>query len=266
MMQELEGTRLRELDLSHPTRQCHAYGVGMAKSGTHSLAAIFQQYRALHEPQPEQMIRAILAAASGALTPEKQVAFLVQRERDLQLEIDVSQLNYFFIVELVNLFPGAKFILTVRDCYSWLDSLINHQLGRDASDCWALLRDLRFGRQPPSYGVEEQILAENGLYTLDGYLSYWNTHNRKVLDVVPAERLLVVRVNELPRSLPTLAGFLGLPVEKLDLSQAHVFPAERRFGILKQLNRDFLDAKVAQHCGELMRLLFPTIETLKDVM
>jgi Sulfotransferase domain len=266
MKQELEETRLGGLDRSYPIRQCHAYGVGMAKSGTHSVAAIFRQYRALHEPQPEQMIDAILAAASGALTPEQQDAFLVRRDRDLQLEIDVSQLNYFFIVELVNLFPSAKFILTVRDCYSWLDSLINHQLGRDASHRWGLLRDMRFGREPRSYSVEEQILVENDLYTLDGYLSYWNIHNRKVLDVVPPERLLVVRINELPHSLPALAGFLGIPIERLDPSQAHVFPAARRFGILEKLNRDFLDAKVAQHCGELMRLFFPTIQTLKDVI
>jgi len=238
----------------------------MAKSGTHSLAAIFQNYRAMHEPQHQQMLRAILAADQGALSQNDRVAFLTSRDRALQLEIDVSQLNYFFLAELVASFPDARFILTIRDCYSWLDSLINHQLGRDASDDWKRLRDLRFGRDYSTYAAEECLLAETGLYTLDGYFSYWAMHNRNVLALVPLERLLVIRLNELSQSFPALARFVGVPVETLASSQAHAFSAERRFGILQQLNRDFLETKANRHCGELMKAFFPAIRSLNDAL
>ena len=238
----------------------------MAKSGTHSLVAIFQKYRAMHEPQHQEMLRAILADDKGALSQDDKIAFLSSRDRQLRLELDVSQLNYFFLVELVASFPDARFILTIRDCYSWLDSFINHQLGREASDDWKQLRDLRFYRDDNAYAAEERLLVEKGLYTLDGYFSYWATHNRNVLGLVLPERLLVIRLNELSQSLSALAQFVGVPVETLASSQAHVFPAQRRFGILQQLNRSFLESKANRHCGELMKAFFPDVGSLDNAL
>jgi Sulfotransferase domain len=258
----------RSLEEAHEAlspRRFHAFGVGMAKSGTHSLAAIFQNYRAMHEPQHEQMLKAILAADQGAFGPEERQQFLRQRDRELALEMDVSQLNHFFLPELLSLFPDAKFVLTIRDCYSWLDSLINHQLGRDASADWQRLRDLRFGRRARPDASAERLLAEHDLYALDGYFSYWARHNHAVLDRVPSDRLLVVRTAEIAQSLPALATFIGVPAEMLLRSQAHLFAAERRFGILQQLDRAYLQAKAEWHCGELMRAFFPTIRSCDDV-
>jgi hypothetical protein len=243
-------------------RRFHAFGVGMAKSGTHSLAAIFQNYRARHEPQHEYMLKAILQRTFG---PEERQQFLQHRDRELMLEMNVSQLNYFFLPELLRLVPSAKFVLTIRDCYSWLDSLINHQLGRDASADWQRLRDLRFGRRARPDMPAEGILSKHNLHSLDGYFSYWDRHNRTVLDHVPSDRLLVVRTSEIAQSLPALAAFLSVPVETLVRAQAHSFVAEHRFGIVQRLDRAHLQSKAERHCGELMRRFFPAIRSCDDV-
>jgi hypothetical protein len=174
----------------------------------------------------------------------------------MRLELDSSQLNYFLLDSLVSEFPNAKFILTIRDCYSWLDSFINHQLSRNCSPNWQRLRDFRFDSNS-EYKEEERILAQHGLYTLDGYLSYWAEHNREVLTTVPKEKLLVVRTHEIPQEIEKIADFLSISLDKLNLSKAHSFKAKNHFNILSEINKQFIDNKVNLHCKSLMDEFFP---------
>jgi hypothetical protein len=247
-----------------PPRRFHAYGVGTAKSGTHSLAAIFGAHRSAHEPDSRKTINAILKLDRGASADGAIERYLVRRDKKLQLEMDSSQLNYFFSTHLARLFPQAKFVLTIRDCYTWLDSFINHQLSRPASRDWVAMRDLRFLRGDAVHSAEEKILAEHRLYTLDGYLSYWAEHNRNVLDLIPRGRLLVVRTDRLAQSIGTLAQFLDVESGTLDRQNSHTFKAAQKFGFLHKLDDEYLDAKVAQHCRDLMRAYFPEIASVRD--
>lgn len=59
------------------------------------------------------------------------------------------------------------------------------------------MRKIRFRPDFFCHPPEENILQENNLYTHDGYLSYWNYHNTKVPDTIPAERLLVIRTDQM---------------------------------------------------------------------
>jgi hypothetical protein len=242
---------------SPATRSFHAYCVGSAKSGTHSMAAIFSRgYRSRHEPQHHPMILKLLARRQGRLTDRRARRFLLRRDRQLQLEMDSSQLNGAFADLLPVLFPDAKFVLTIRDCYAFLRSVIDHQLARKASATWLLMREARFGGF--SHSPHERVLAERGLFPIDGYLSYWARHNENVLRDVPPERLLVVRTHEIRSSLPRVAEFLSIPPETLDAGRSHSYPAANRFGILKMLDPTFVEDKIHYHCEPLMRRFFPT--------
>ena len=53
-----------------------------------------------------------------------------RRDKALWLEMEASAFNVHVLDLLVQEFPHARFILTIRDCYSWVDSALNHQLGR----------------------------------------------------------------------------------------------------------------------------------------
>jgi hypothetical protein len=250
-----------------PPRRLHVYGIGTGKSGTHSLANLFGSYRSAHEPDAKRMIDAILRASGDTCAVDKLDAFLLRRDKKLSLEVDSSALNYHFVTHLVRLFPTARFILSIRDCYTWVDSLINHQLARPdlATRRWKAMRELRFRRGSSVHPKEERALAERNLYTLDGYLGYWNEHNQRVLDRVPSDRLLVVRTGEISRSIDVLACFTNVAPETLNLEKSHSFKASHKFHILQQIDPDYLDAKVAQHCGELQQRFFPGIKSVRQV-
>ena len=239
-------------------RRFRAYCVGTAKSGTHSLAAIFaRSYVAEHEAKHRPMIQAALDRMSGAMTDAQAEEFIRQRDAELALEMDSSQLNGPFVDVIARLFPEAKFILSMRDCYSFLDSITDHSLAREVSTRWIEFRKHRFGGL--AHEPEEQVLAEQGLFPLEGYCRYWAEHNEFILQHVPAERLLVVRTNEIRQSIPKIAEFLGIAENSLDKAQSHSYPAANRFGIISQLDRDFVEQKVQQHCGDLMRRFYPEL-------
>ncbi len=250
-----------------PDRRIHAYCLGTAKSGTHSLAGLFQEnYRTAHEPDDKVAINLILGAANGKVNNGEIVKYLRKRDKQLCLELDSSQLNYFFFHIFVEEFANAKFILPIRDCYSWLDSLINHQLARPATSEWYKLRDFRFKRKESKYSEKEQILAEHNLYTLDGYLSYWRTHNMKVSSGIPEDKLLVIRTKDISKESRKIANFLGIPESTLDKSKSHMFKAEGKFNILSRIDRQFLEGKVNAYCKQLMDRFFPEIKSIDDVL
>ena len=199
----------------------------------------------------------IFSAAQGRLSSPRLEKYLERRDRRLWLELESSNYCYHFIRPLVHLFPDAKFILTIRDCYSWLDSLINHYLAVRVVDQHYRLCDLRFSAAGLEHPPEERTLADHHLYTLDGYLGYWLRHYRTVTETVPGARLLIVRTDRIRAELPRIAEFLEVPLDTLDQRQLHSYRAKQRFDLLAQIPPDYLLAKVNAHCGELMQEYFP---------
>jgi len=239
--------------------------VGTAKSGTHSISSIFDStVRSAHEKDAEILIKKIIEFAHGKLQHKDLVAYLKKRDRHRYLEVDSSQLNFFLLDILIKEFPLARYILTIRDCYSWLDSFINDSLRRTASPLWLSFRDFRFSSQYCTHPKEERILKEHNLYTLDGYLTYWAMHNNRVLSTVPDSNLLIVKTNEIPDFLYRIAEFSGLPKDCILPERAHTFKNPQKYGILRQINSEHLEEKVSLHCESLMREFFPNIRSLSD--
>ena len=82
-----------------------AFCVGQAKAGTASLAGLLSaNYRAAHEPE---------------------------RAETLDLDYDVAWANQFIVDHLLAVFPEAAFIVLIRDCHTWLQSIAGHLVGRD---------------------------------------------------------------------------------------------------------------------------------------
>lgn len=246
-------------------RQARFYCVGAAKTGTHSIGSIFDQtIRSGHEADSEEVISQILAVVSGQTSATDLRTHIRQRDKRLCLDVDSSQLNFFLLDHLLDEFPDARFLLTIRDCYSWLDSFINHSLRQGASDNWTKLRDYRFQDGIFSHPPEEQALQERGLYTLKGYLTYWSHHNNKVLSSVPEDRLLVVKTNEIADKIFDIADFAGLPKAAIQADQAHAFKNSEKFHVLKKISEAYLEATVEEVCGPLMSKFFPEIRSIKD--
>ena len=112
-----------------------AFCVGQAKSGTASIVGLpSANYRAAHEPERAATLDLILRHAYGGLTDAAIREHLRARDARLDLEYDVAWANQFLICHLLAVFPAAKFIVLIRDCYTWLQSITGRLTVRDVPD------------------------------------------------------------------------------------------------------------------------------------
>lgn len=247
-------------------RSAQLYCVGTAKSGTHSIAAMFNKtVRARHEPEDRKLIKKILSFEKKQISEKELRRYILARENRLYLDVNSSQLNFFVLDILVDEFRNADFLLTIRDCYSWLNSIINDSLRRSTTKEWIELRDFRFRPELFQHHPEEHALKEKGLYSLDGYLSYWASHNKKVISCVPDKRLLIVKTKQISNSACDIAEFSGLPQSSIELQKTHAFRNPQKYGMLSKIAPGYLEERVNYHCQPLMRKFFPEIKTIKDV-
>jgi hypothetical protein len=248
-------------------RRARVYCLGMGKSGTHSIAAMFSEIvRSRHEPQAGQVLEKIFDREANRLSEEQFADWLHARDRMMALEVDSSALNFDLLDALLREFSNARFVLTIRDCYSWCNSLMNHCLrfAETMDPRWQPWLDSRMRPDLFHHTPEEQVLKHRGLYTLDGYLSYWSRHNSEVLDKVPAERLLAVRIDQIQQRAVEIADFAGLPRRAVRVDRAHDYQNPSKEQWLRQIDRNFLEAKVEKHCRPLMTRFFPEIKSLDD--
>jgi hypothetical protein len=242
-------------------RRFHAYCIGTSKSGTHSIARIFgRRYRVAHEPGYQQVIDMILDASSGATSQSQLAEFVRSRDSQLRLELECSHPIFHLLDVLLGEFDEAKFVLTIRDCYSWLDSQINSQLSYIEGEHWRKFGEFKYQGVGARHAKEEQILAQFSLHTLDGYLSAWAFHNNKAITTIPRDRLLVVPTQDIARDMPKLADFLEVPLNHLKAARAHSFKGVRKFGLLSKLDEQYLEEKVNKYCRTLMDTYFPELE------
>jgi hypothetical protein len=86
-----------------------------------------------------------------------------------------------------------------------------------------------------------------------------------VLSSVPKERLMVVKTNEITKKAHDIADFAGLPGRSIKLAQSHSFKNPKKYNVLREISETYLEAKIQEHCGELMMRFFPEIKSINDV-
>lgn len=247
-------------------RRFHAFGVGGPKTGTHSLAGVFSRYRAWHEPLIEHFMQVIMARASGGLSDSAARDQIGKLDRRMWLEFNASYINYWLLDLLLDEYPQARFVLTIRDCYSWLDSMFNHVLARSHGEIQDQFHHWYIDSlSPGSHQDGDRALAERGLWPLDLWLRAWNYHNARILALVPSDRLLIVCTQNIRRDIPRMAEFLGIPPDTLDAGRSHEYKAAAKFGLLSKIDQNYLHTQVAERCGELMNRFFPEIRGVSDV-
>ena len=248
-------------------RRTRLYCVGTAKSGTHSVTGMFSEtVRGRHESGVVELLENIFAWQQGRITEEQFAQRLHARDRKLALEVDATWVHIATIDILLRDFSNARVLLTIRDCYSWCNSMMNHSLrfAEKINSVWREWLDSRFRPDLFQHATEERMLKDKGLYTLDGYLSYWAKHNEEVLAKVPPPRLLTVRTDQLRERALDIADFAGLPRRAIRLERTHEFRNPTKHDIIRQIDRNFLEAKVEKYCKPLMTRFFPEIRSLDD--
>jgi hypothetical protein len=249
-------------------RRTRLYGVGAPKSGTNSVGAMWSSnVRARHEPEFHALIRMLLDRHHGRIGERDFIEWLRVRDRRLALEVDSSALNFDILDILVREFPDARFLLTVRDCYSALDSQVNQFL-KVLARRHAIVTELgnvQLGADAHHYAPQERILEQYGAPNVDSLLRRWAYHVHHTLATVPVKRLLIVRTDQLTSRAFEIADFAGLPRRMVRLERAHANRNSAKRPVISEIDREFLERKVEQHCAPLMARFFPEIQSLDEV-
>jgi len=221
-------------------RRFHAYCVGHGRTGTHSMAGLFQRdYRSAHEPDCKDLIRTLLREYPD----DRMQRYVSKRDRRLNLEFDSSCLNYLILDQLVCL-PETKFILTVREPYSWIESCMNYHQALDCMPHWKHIMGSWFKPENFEYHKEEDLLKDRGLPPIDCYVYNWHKLIKEVTGKVPPSRLLIVDTIRIGHSLEEIANFLKIPAETLDGSQSHLYKSFFKQSTLSQLDYAFVEERI----------------------
>ncbi|MDE3259686.1 MAG: hypothetical protein OYM47_17790 [Gemmatimonadota bacterium] len=242
-----------------------AFCVGQAKSGTASLVGLLSSnYRAAHEPERPELLDMILRESKGEVTAEEFRKFLLERDARLNLEYDVSWANQFIIGHLLDVFPAAKFIVLIRDCYSWLQSAVGHLVSREMPP--EILDFLPWWTKPERYphSDHDRALAEKGLDSVAAFLHTWNGHVDRCHSI-PPDRRLVIRTHELARSHRRLADFLRIPVDTLDAGSGHQNRSTWHERIESLVDPSYIADMVQSICADNMARYFPEVRNAQDV-
>ncbi|MEM6325527.1 MAG: sulfotransferase [Bacteroidota bacterium] len=236
-------------------REFQLYNIGAAKTGTTSIAGLFGRFRRGHERRIYESAVQIAARWDGYLSDDELAAWLHERDRRLWLECDSCQTLAWFSDILAREFPEARFMLTVRDCYSWLRSIVDHHANKPAlSDAQIALRKRFYGTH--SGDAASAPLREAGLYCIEGYLSYWVRHNTFVLDSLPDSRLLVLPTQRISGSEAAIAAHVGIDASRLKSDRSHRNPRLKKRHILEEVPREAVAEKIDALCR-------PTIDRLQ---
>ncbi len=239
-------------------RRIHAYNLGAGRTGTTTVARIFgDSYRSAHESRPAETIALLEEYWAGKASEQEVRETLRDRDRRHRYEFESSPYLGPFAEHLADIFPTAKFVLTVRAPRKWLRSVIDKCINSprdELAEHYVALRDLCYGRPPDQYSDEEAVLASHNLHSLDGYLQYWAWHNQTVLNHVPEDRLLVLRTRMLSNSLPQLAAFVGVNQSALSAPGRKNASSDRHH-VLDDVSEEYIQELIDVHCRETINAL-----------
>jgi len=240
---------------------------GLSKTGTHSIAGIFEKYRCEHHPGVDVRIPLAIAFLKNETSLDQARRILKKQDRSMWLQVESSSLAGILIRPLLEACPDKKFILTMRDVYSWCDSWIDHNINSPPTDSspWARLDRVRLRAEEFSHTRYDGPLIEHGFPPLACYFQLWRSHNEVVLQSIPKDRLLVVKTHEIISSIPSIAEWLGIHADTLVASRGWLFAAPKRHGTLAKLDPGYVRETAQAHCGTLMQQYFPDI-TLESVI
>ncbi len=243
-----------------------AFCVGQAKSGTASVAGLLAtHHRAAHEPERAQVLDLILREARGELDQVAVRTYLVERNRRLNLEYDIAWANQFISGHLPAVFPHARFIVLVRDPFTWLQSIIGHLSSRRIPPDVRSFLDWWFKPERYPHTRDDHALEACGFYSLAAFLNAWNRHVDSCARALPPQRRLVLGTHELNHSYPKLAEFLQIPLESLDGQRGHSNRSTWSGRLSSLVDGPYLDGMVGEVCGDNMARYFPEVSGIEDV-
>jgi Condensation domain/Sulfotransferase domain len=231
-------------------RRFRAFCVGLPKSGTSSVAEMFaEEFRVAHEPDGPKLATLIAARLNGRDRGELS-DYLTHRDRRLALEMDSTPQLGLVTDLLVERFPEARFVLTVREPMAWLRSRVNHIIV-SAHTRDAVWDEARFGTRGASSFPASRAIEAAGAFSVEGLLSAWVKQHELCLRSVPPARLLVIETQAIAESAHVLEDFLGIDCGSLDPQVGHSNATAEWSPAIECLADESVERMARRICGSL---------------
>lgn len=233
--------------LSMRKRRIHVFCLGAAKTGTTSIAQIYNRVlRTAHEPEVLETTDLVMNSISTRITEMQCKELIKNRDRRLNLELESSHPLGYLSPFLVEIFPEAKFIITIREPRSWLKSRINFHLNKSPSE-WKKYRNFIWSRHHEKYSKEELFLEKSGLYSIDAYLKQYSEQYKMIFESIPKDKLIVVKTDEINNSVDVINKFIGY--QGKDVFPIHANKLKDDVGLDNKISSTYIDKKINNHCG-----------------
>ena len=230
----------------YPRRKIHCFCLGAAKTGTTSFASMFEShYRSAHEPETVATTDAVATILGDNPDSLDVAAWLRARDQRLKLDVEASHPLGYMAPWLPEVFPDARFVITVRNPRSWLKSRLNFHYYKTPPE-WQKYRDLIWSRWHKGYHDEEKALEEMGLYSVDAYLAQYSEQYELLFKHLPENRRLLVKTEELDDSIEKIADFLGIAPNTILKRHSNAFSHEE--SVIERLPPEFVTQRIDTHC------------------
>jgi hypothetical protein len=155
---------------------------------------------------------------------------------------------------ITDLFPESKFIITIRACISWLDSIIDQHINYRQGGQVRRLEDLFYGSRNDDHQFD--AMAERRVYPLESYLDYWVNHYTRILREAVVSRATFVRTKKITEQARTLLKFAGAdPTECPEDEYLHAYKAPEKHHTVDAIGRERVRQRVERHCGDVIQKL-----------
>jgi hypothetical protein len=230
------------------------------------MAGIFSAYRSEHHPDADARLPLAKALLNGEIDGPTAERILRRRDRRLRLELESSSLAGILIEPLSRACPRKKFILTIRDVYSWCDSWLDHNVNDppDTSSPWGALDVVRLRVEEEEPTSFDAPLLARGFPPLACFFRLWADHNAGVLAALGPSRLLVVRTQEITAKIPEIAAWAGVPAENLRPEQSWLAASPQKHHLLATLDESYVRETAERFCAGLMSTYFPEASWAKS--
>jgi hypothetical protein len=233
-------------------RKQQVYCLGAAKTGTTSIAHMyFKTLRSAHEPLVKDTTDLVIGFLEGRLSNTEVKQQLQQRDQLLYLELESSHPLGYFAAFLAELYPDAKFIITIRDPMSWIKSRVNFHYNRQPAE-WSKYREYIWSRFHHGYQPEEAVLEQYNLYSIDAYLEQYVEQYQYLMSGIPAERRIIVKTNAINDSVEKINAFIGInePIEAVVTNTS-----EHQDNLFEQIPKEFVEQRIKIICSPIKPLL-----------
>jgi hypothetical protein len=243
-----------------PERRFHLINVGLPRCGTSSVYSLFARFRAGNEFMERETVSRCVQHRRGELDDSGFLAFLRRRDREGALEVDSASFNHLYLDVLLDELPEAKFLFLIRDPYGWTGSylkMLRRWLGRYAErgeepprwmgDYGTLLLgefSWRALASPASLEADLPSLAER-------FVRHWADANRRLFDLLPEDRSLMIRTHELSQRRHEIAALCGVDPRQL-ADEHHSNASPDRDDPLRGLEPGLFAGLCARHAADVL--------------